>query len=284
MSHAVRVVAATLLCAALGSGCKIAGPAHSPAIAAITVSEVVHHGQPSYRITTPTATWVYHREGAGFSSLFDPRGNDWLAYRPTGGAAGHYRGIPNAVFRRNQDGNNFFHPGHTGPKGSITTLAVAEPDRVILRSRSRDGRWTCEWEILPDRARLRMSDVPRDDNGYWFLYEGTPGGRFEPSDLCLRPGGLTSPLSERWEESLSAVPWVAFISATSGHTLLLIAHDPPDARVSYRPMENAMTVFGFGRSLASLENLLTRPLNFTVALVPETDPARLEARVARFRR
>lgn len=278
----------SLLCLALFSGCTATErrpfPAAEAAKPTVSLEEVEDHGQPSYRISTPSATWVYHREGAGFSSLFDARGNDWLAYRPIGGAAGHYRGIPNAVFRRNQEGNNFFHPGHRGPKGSTTTLVAAGPTRVLLRSVSRDERWACEWEILPDRARLRMSGVPADDNGYWFLYEGTPGGRFEPTDLCLRPGGRVTPLSERWEESLTAVPWTAFISPSSGHALVLIAHDPPETRVSYRPMENAMTVFGFGRTHANLENLLTRPLTFTVALIAETDPSRIEARVAALRR
>lgn len=275
-----------LACAALAPAGIVAGCASQPPATqhAIEVAEVIDHGQPSYRIVTPRGTWVYHREGAGFSRLLDPAGNDWLAYRPTGGASGHYRGIPNAVFRRGQEGNNFFHPGHSGAKGSTTTLLHRSAQRVVLRSDSGDGRWSCEWEILPDRARLRITRLPPDDNGYWFLYEGTPGGRFEPSDLCLRPGGRLTPLAERWEESMGTAPWVAFISRPQGHTLVLIAHDPPDAPVSYRPMENAMTVFGFGRTLANLDNLLRQPLTFTVALVAETEPAKIEAHVANLKR
>lgn len=248
--------------------------------AGIIVRETVEQGQPSFRIETRSATWVYHREGAGFSSLLDPAGNDWISYRPDGGAAGNYRGIPNAVFRRSQDGNNFFHPGHAGPKGSETVVASAAPDRVVLRSQSCDGRWACEWEILPDRARLRMTRVPADDGRFWFLYEGTPGGRFDPADLCVRPGGQVSPLSERWEAMMKDVPWVAFVSAGHRHALLLVAHGAPNVPVSYRPMENAMTVFGFGRQLANLENLLTGELSFTVMLLPETDPARVAAKAA----
>jgi hypothetical protein len=250
----------------------------------IRVSEVDHQGQPSYKIETPSGTWIYHREGAGFASLLDPEGNDWIAYRPQGGAAGHFRGIPNAVFRRAQEGNNFFHPGHAGPKGSETTLVRAEPRRVLLRSQSRDGRWSCEWEILPDRAHLHMTRVPADDDGYWFLYEGTPGGRFDPTDLCIRPGGKVTPLSERWEAGMREAPWVAFASGASKYALLLVAHDPPDVPVSYRPMENAMTVFGFGRTLANLNNLLSGRQRFTVMLVAESDPSRIAAAAARISR
>lgn len=247
------------------------GPVTMPALA-ITVTEVVEQGQPSYRIVTPSATWVYHREGAGFSSIIDSAGHDWISYRPTGGAAGNFRGIPNAVHRRGAEGNNFFHPGHTGPKGSETSIVTAEPDRVVLRSKSRDGRWTTEWEILPDRARLRFAAVPNDDGMFWFLYEGTPGGQFDSNDLCVRPGGVSTLLSERWESTTSAVPWVAFVSRTRKHALVLVAHGAPDVAVSYRPMENAMTVFGFGRNLKSLDGLLSAQLVFTVALCAEIDP------------
>lgn len=256
----------------------------SCAASAVTVKDVEDQGQASYRIETPQATWVYHREGAGFSALLDPQGNDWIAYRPQGGAAGHYRGIPNAVHRRAQTGNNFFHPGHKGPQGSQTTIKEANPQRVVLQSKSVDGRWACEWEILPDRAVLRMTQVPKDDGTFWFLYEGTPGGRFDPSDLCLRPGGRVTPLSERWETTMAEVPWSAFISPRSGRALLVIAHQPPNVAVSYRPMENAMTVFGFGRTLKNLDGQLGGKLTFTVALVSETDPAKLEQRVAQLQK
>lgn len=262
----------------------LAAVAFAATPAAIQVTEVVDQGEPSYRIATPSATWVYHREGAGFSALFDPSGNDWLSYRPEGGAKGHYRGIPNAVFRRGQEGNNFFHPGHKGPQGSTTTLVSSTRDRVVLRSISKDERWACEWEIRPDRALLRMTKVPADDGGYWFLYEGTPGGRFELTDQVLRPGGVVTPLSERWEAKMSEVPWTAFISPERKHALIVIAHAPPDVAVSYRPMENAMTVFGFGRNLKSLQGQLTGNLTFTVALVAETDPAKIAARAADLQR
>jgi hypothetical protein len=248
----------------------------------IKVTEATAQGQPSYRIETPAATWIYHREGGGFCALLDSEGNDWISYRPTGGAAGNFRGIPNAIHRKGQEGNNFFHPGHAGLKGSETKLVSAEAQRVVLRTQSRDQRWTVEWEILPDRAVLRFAQIPTDDDGYWILYEGTPGGRFEPRDSCVRPGHRVTPLGETWEANMKDTRWVGFSSATAGRTLLLVAHDGADVPVSYRPMQDAMTVFGFGRTLKNLDGQLHRAVTFTVGLVAETDPIKIAAHAERW--
>lgn len=250
----------------------------------VKVTEIDHQGQPSYRITTPSATWIYHREGGGFASLLDSAGQDWISYRPTGGATGHYRGIPNAVFRSPKIGSSFFHPGHEGNKGSHTTLRSVTPDAVRLKSASIDGRWAGEWTVLADRAHFSMTKLPAEDANYWFLYEGTPGGRFAADDLCVRPEGEVSTLADAWEASTLDVPWVAFLSPSRGHALLILIHHPTDSRLSYRSMENAMTVFGIGRELKGLKNLLTEPLTITVAIRAETDPARIPALMAELAR
>jgi hypothetical protein len=46
-------------------------------------------------------------------------------------------------------------------------------------------------------------------------------------------------------------------------------------------MENAMTVFGFGRKLNDLNGQLRGKLAFTVALLPETEPAKIAAHAVR---
>jgi len=54
---------------------------------------------PAYKIETPSATYYLEKSGAGLSSLIDRDGNDWLGFHPEpgSGAAGEYRGFPNAV-------------------------------------------------------------------------------------------------------------------------------------------------------------------------------------------
>ena len=108
----------SLLLGALGTG-MFSGCASDPR-PGIELSVVQDEGQEAYRIVTPTATWVFHLEGAGFSSLVDPEGNDWINYRPEGGASGHYRGIPNAIFNAAATRDNFFHPGHAAHRGSVS--------------------------------------------------------------------------------------------------------------------------------------------------------------------
>ena len=81
----------------------------------VTVREnVQHEGQESYKITARNATWYYHKFGAGFASLEDRDGNDWLSYNPgegpvsKSGSGGKYRGTPNMGHPE-----GYCHPGNT---------------------------------------------------------------------------------------------------------------------------------------------------------------------------
>ena len=69
---------------------------------------VMDEGQSSYAIESQNATYFYQKQGAAFSSLIDPSGNDWISYTTTSGAGGSYRGIPNMVYPEGK-----FHPGST---------------------------------------------------------------------------------------------------------------------------------------------------------------------------
>jgi hypothetical protein len=125
-------------------------------------------GQASFRGETAAATWVYQKAGAGFPSLTDSDERDWISYRPGGGSAGQYRGIPNVV---HPEGG--FHPG---AETCTSRLIESSDDRVVIASESLDGRWGCRWTILPDRAAM---DLERVGHPYWILYEGTPGGDYD---------------------------------------------------------------------------------------------------------
>ena len=222
---------------------------------------IEHQGQVAWRITTPGATYVFHQRGAGFASLYDAGGRDWLSYRPSGGSAGNYRGIPNACHPE-----GYFHPGSTN---CVSRLVADGPARVTIAAESDDGTWACRWDIFPRFARLTML---RTGHPYWFLYEGTPGGRIEvDTDWVVRSDGYRAPASESWKTRLASPQWVAFGDGTDRRALFLACLENDEAVDSYWPMEKNMTVFGFGRE--GMDKQLTRtPYRFAVGLVPPTEP------------
>jgi len=199
---------------------------------------IPYQGQSSFRISTPGASYYYHIAGAGFASMSDPDGNDWISFRPLGGSDGAYRGIPNLVYPEGH-----FHPGHT----SCTSLvANVGPLKVRVYSESRDKKWACAWDFFPSCARLT---VLKTNGPYWFLYEGTPGGRLETgTDFVVRSPGTRTTAATSWDQDLPDPEWVCFGDAQSPHVLFLLHHQPDGSPDSYWPMENNMTVFGFGRS------------------------------------
>ena len=76
--------------------------------ATVRVSEVTIHGDMDcFRVETPTATYVYGKRGAGFASIVDKDGRDWVSYRPGGKARGEYRGLPKCG-----QPTKFFHCGY----------------------------------------------------------------------------------------------------------------------------------------------------------------------------
>ncbi|MCY3834513.1 MAG: hypothetical protein OXG85_15985 [Chloroflexi bacterium] len=214
---------------------------------------VLHQEQESYQISTPGATYFYHERGAGFASLIDRDGNDWISYRPFGGSDGAYRGIPNLAHPE-----NYFHPGGTGCRSRILN---AGPLKITIASESVDGQWACRWEVYPTQARLTVLKV---GHPYWFLYEGTPGGALdEAGDYCVTSDGRRRALSERWEGALPQPEWIYFGAPNADRVLYLAHHESDQLMDSYWPMEGNMTVFGFGRD--GLTKFMTEtPARFTI--------------------
>lgn len=219
----------------------------------VRVSEVTLFGDlDCFRIETPSATYLYGKRGAGFASILDPAGHDWISYRPGGKSAGEYRGLPKCG-----QPVKYFHCGYgygryRTDNPFTSTVTVSEPGHVRIRSETLKGDAVCDWDFFPDHATLTLAKIPGDK--YWFVYEGTPGGVLDATeDFVVRPGGKQTPLTEPWKE---VVPWVAFGAKESPYRLLLLNHQsgsPVDSYVSWpykaAPDEplNQMTVFGFGR-------------------------------------
>jgi hypothetical protein len=226
---------------------------------------VQHEEQESYKVETQNATYYYHKQGAGFASMEDKDGNDWLGYRPGGGPAGQYRGIPNMGHPE-----GYCHPGSTK---STSRLIRTGPIKVAILSESNDQKWACLWDIFPKYARLT---VLKTSHPYWFLYEGTPGGKLdEDSDYCVRPNspnGNKTLARVKWEADLS-VPgqsgeWLYF--GDGNRVLYLIHHEDDEAIDSYWPMQGQMTVFGFGRK--NLNKFIEMvPAHFTVGFCEGSD-------------
>lgn len=220
-----------------------------------------HEGFAGVRIDAPRVSWIYHLQGGGFAGLIDDAGADWITYRPWGGSDGNFRGIPNLVHPE-----SYFHPGRTG---CSSELVDSGPLRVVIRSRSNDDAWLCEWRLEPDCARLAVLKAARP---YWLLYEGTPGGRLdEQGDFMLHADGRRFAASERWEmDSLPEPGWIAFGAAGSPRALWLMRHAADGDADSYWPMEGNMTVFGFGRS-GLTKSLSRAPAHFSVGLAECND-------------
>ena len=227
----------------------------------ITLTDnVMDEGQSSYRIETPTGTYFYQKTAGGFSSWLDTDGNDWISYNTAPGAAGEFRGIPNMVFPEGH-----FHPGATN---HTTVLESAGPLKAVFRSTTNDNLWETVWEVFPGYARMTVVDA---DHDYWFLYEGTPGGHLDMNDdLVVRPSGSVTPVSQSWTGDLAGDEWVYFVDPALNRSLFLANHEDDTAVDSYAPLNNAMTVFGFGRDGIS-PLLSTTPAQFTIGLTDQTD-------------
>jgi len=246
------------------------GPGVRPVEPLVTlVDGVVDEGQESYQVITPGATWFYHKLGAGFSSLLDRDGLDWLSYRPGGGSAGEYRGIPNMGHPE-----GYCHPGKTA---SHSRVSASGPLCVSIESASNDGVMRCRWDIFPHHARLTVFQMRTP---YWFLYEGTPGGNpggqlDEAGGYCVHSDGTRTALSERWDGPLPAPEWLYFGASNVDRVLYLVHHQPDREIDSYWPMEHNMTVFGFGR--LGLEKFMTQvPAHFTVGFAEDGSFARAQ--------
>lgn len=229
---------------------------------------VIDEGWPSYEVETNAATYLYHKEGGGFSSLIEKAGNDWISYSAAPGAKGDFRGIPNMV---HPDDGGYFHPGRSGV---ISSAVSAGPLKATILSRTIDGNWETMWEIFPDYARLTVLKAAAK---YWFLYEGTPGGLLEvESDYVVRSDGRQTTLDTPWKEDLAAPEWLYFSDPTIGRSLYLVHHEDDALIDSYEAMNEAMTVFGFGRD-SGARYLTQTPAHFTLGFVDGTGFSAVES-------
>jgi len=261
---------------------KSSGTKHSVSVEAPVSVRTIdeHEGQESYRIAARNATYYYHKFGAGFASLGDYDGNDWLGYNPgvgpesNSGSGGKYRGTPNMGHPE-----GYCHPGN---EVSDSRILSAGPIKVTLESQSKDGKMHCHWDIFGSYTRMTVQKMRLP---YWFLYEGTPGGKLDMStDMCIRANGrdcIVTGVNEKWQGDIEAgdgAEWVAFADPSLNRSLYIVHHEDDQAMDSYWPMNREMTVFGFGR-LGLDKYMRTIPAHFTLGLIDSTDAGEIRAAV-----
>lgn len=230
---------------------------------------VVDEEQESFEIVSSNATYYYHKEGGGFSSLVDVGGNDWISYNTAVGSKGEHRGIPNLP--------NYFHPGKTG---IISTLISAGPLKATIQSVVLDENMVesrvVQWQIYPEHAVMTILKAP---GAYWFLYEGTPGGSLEVnSDFIVRSDGTNTKTFVKWDGPITGGEWLYFSDPLKQRSLYFAHHEQDTLVDSYWAMNKEMTVFGFGREgIIPLMNQI--PASFTMGFADQTDYEQLQGTI-----
>ena len=243
-------------------------------------SNATDEGQDCYKITTPYATFFLQKENGGFSSILDRNGADWINFRnsdePHGPAlaASAYRGLPNL-----QNKCAFQGAGHPGFKSANTKQLNDSTIYVITTN----GELEYTWTFTPKAAYLTMLRCG-PSCPYWFLYEGTPGGKYDPYNQFWGTDKLGFQDSRPDLLNKTAVQghwnWIYFGNRNT-NTVLTISQLKPDEfedLMSYMGNEakgvgsgDGMVVFGFGRKNADPQ--LKENNIFTVSFLETSSPA-----------
>ena len=240
----------------------------------IEIVDVTYENRPHFIIRCPNVTYYYDKSGGGFSRILDANGVDWINYKDEpwdtfpASAASSYRGIPNLVFKSADSGVG--HPGHnkcTSRKLNSFTIAT----------KSNSQQWEWKWEFFPGYAKLSMINID-PEHSYWFLYEGIPGGKFEPKNQYFGHdlGGpfFHTPDYIKGDKIFEQWQWFYIGAKKSNHSLFMTQVQPDTLSDTFSYLGNSeeginasdgMIVFGFGRGEGA-KPLLTSPHKFILGL------------------
>ena len=242
----------------------------------IITDGIVDEGQAAFKIETPHGMYYYQKEAGGFSSILDKAGKDWLGFRQTdqasypASAASDYRGLPNSVFSGDDDGAG--HPGFR----QCTSVQVASNK---IRTFSKSGHWQWSWTFYNEYAELAIERVD-SSRAYWFLYEGTPGGHYDPEQQFWATNKTefqrTTPdyytggtVNGNWQ-------W-AYFGHMRSPQIFFVAQEESDQlndlfgylgnTESGVTSQDGMVVFGLGRGEGA-KPLFTKPMRFKIGFHP----------------
>ena len=239
----------------------------------VVFEEATYQDRPHIRVKTKQLTYWFDIRGGGFSRIVDSQENDWISFKmePWGvypdGAASAFRGLPNLVYQLEDNGAG--HPGWD--------MCTSEVDGNRIVTESLSGLWKWSWEFFDDHAIL---DVLKTDpsRAYWFLYEGTPGGSYNPSESYFgTPAGGPEPGG--YDFYKGDILWGNFQWMYTGTTgapgtfyMVQVEPDTLQDMVSFLgntdqglSSPDGMTVFGFGRGKET-NPLMTGSQQFVIGL------------------
>lgn len=245
--------------------------------AQVKIEEVNHQDRPHYKISTPSATYLFDRAGGGFSSIIDKEGLDWISFQKDSTVAtypksggGWYRGLPNAVFGNDDGGCG--HPGHE--------KAVSEKTgNNIITTKSKSGLWEWTWTFYKDYV---VWNVTKTDPNYfyWLLYEGTIAGSW--NKLENKYWGtdkiLNAPVKDFYknESPSELMNWVFFGDKTVNRTLYIAQKNTDDIydmagflgdkKEGMNVSSNGMIVAGLGRDKRG-KPAMNQPNTFKIGFV-----------------
>lgn len=224
----------------------------------ISMEEGTYQNRPHFIVHTPNVTYYYDRAGGGFSRILDRNGIDWIDFKmqPWGeypaSAASAFRGLPNFVHGSTHAGAG--HPGHD-------QCVSVQTDTTTIVTTSKSGIWEWEWSFFDKYARVKLLKIDAQ-HPYWFLYEGIPGGRYDPGHQYFGSDQDTIPRSGEWDYYLGSklfdhFHWVYFGHQDVDRVMFLKQLDPDDKIDTFSYLGNSkkgiqsddgMVVFGFGRA------------------------------------
>jgi len=165
------------------------------------------------------------------------------------------------------------HPGHDKCKSWI------ENSKTVTESLS--GKWKWSWEFNKDHAVLNVlrADTSR---AYWFLYEGTPGGKFDPENTYFGTNdfGPEKLTYDYYNGSIykDSFQWIYTGTRNTNNTFYIVqvtADDAPDMASLLGNTEqrfnspDGMTVFGLGRG-DGVNRYLKGRNKFVIGMYPKT--------------
>jgi hypothetical protein len=260
-------------------------------VSATVITESTYEGRAQFVVKTASAEYWLDKTSGGLSRLLDRDGLDWISFKkeplskfPESAAAG-YRGIPNAVFGKDNPDAGAGHPGFDLCESALVSSNV-------IRTVSRFGRWSWTWAFSETTARLRFEKVDAE-RGHWFLYEGTPGGRYSPTNQFWGTdlGGPNFDAPAIKSQRFGRWRWAYFGDRLVPRVLAIAQAQPDEFDDTFwylgstnggaADSPDGMVVFGFGRG-AGTKALLRTPQEFVIGLIESVAPDALgHATVAR---